>query len=801
MENNYLDLVRRRVVLVHGKSDTRKGQPASRYDTTTLADIFASVDTPQNLPKFEADGFLASMHNGHLARESLEQQTHGEFVMLRVDVDEGNHDLAAIRAALVGVVPDECAVLIYATTSSMPHDRRWRVIVPIEQVLTYADWNLAQRALAERMTERGIVCDTSMQRANQYIIGPNRGEHYEYLRQHGEAFDLVTLGERMTALSRADAELAQVAAQPRERSGFIVAWNAANPLADVLELVGFETRNGRDYRHPDQTSKSYSTRTYENGRWVSMSGSLQSWGVGAVSQRGGAIYGDAWDLWVWFMYQGDMSAAVEAEAKTLAVTDAETGEVMTWEQKTRINFHEDRRAKQQLENAAMQEAEVVKLPSVMAHEEMREQFVLVADGSSVAMLSNPRTCLSVADCRNVFAPSVTAIPAGDGGVKHVSTFGLWLSDPVRHTVEKRTFAPGREMFCRDPQGHSAVNTWRRPERRPSDGNVELFLAHVRYLMPEMLDAETFLDWLAHIEQRPEVLPHYGWLHISEQTGTGRNWLASVLARVWRGQVAPNVDLPELLASPFNGQLAGRVLAVVDEIREGGGDSYRNAEKLKSLVNAETRTVNPKYGRQFLEFNACRWLIFSNHANALPVDEHDRRWRVVAVNQPARDEHVYTQLYNALNDEDFINAVGWYLANRDISGFRPGERPPMNKAKRLVIGASRSMLRETVDDLIHDEAQPDIVSNALVALYLSDNKETTLSLAMRRTMEDAGARQLLSDKGSPAMLRLTGHKQSKFWVLRNYPQWSTATLDELRDEANRVPKTKTTPKGFTPDEEI
>lgn len=803
MKNDfYTEFMQRRVMAVHGKSDSRKGQPTLRYDTATLADIFASVDNPQKVPKLEAEGFMASMHNGHLARETGEQQAHGQFVMLRLDVDVGNSDLGAISAALVDVVPDECAVLIYATTSSEPHNRKWRVIVPIAQVLTYADWSIAQRAFGAELTERGIACDNSMEKAAQYAIGPNRGEHYEYLRQHGQAFDLVSLSERMTALSHADAELAQEAAQPRERtsnSGFIDAWNAANPLADVFERLGFETRNGRDYRHPEQTSKSYSWRIFKN-RWVCLSETAHRLDIGAVSRRGGARFGDAFDLIVASQYGADMSAAIAAEAKTLAVINAETGEFMTWEQKTRIDFIEYRRAKQQLENAAIQDAEVVKLPSIMAREEMREQFVLVADGSSVAMLSNPRTCLSVADCRNVFAPSVTAIPAGDGGVKYMSTFGLWMNDPKRHTVEKRTFAPGRDIFCRDPQGATAVNTWRRPERRQSDCSVELFLEHLRYLMPEPGDADTFLDWLAHVEQHPEVLPHYGWLHISERTGLGRNWVASVLARVWRGLVAPNVDLPELLASPFNGQLAGRVLAIVDEIREGGGDSYRNAEKLKSLVNAETRTVNPKYGRQFLEFNACRWLIFSNHANALPVDEHDRRWRVVAVNQPARAESVYAQLYNALNDEGFINAVGWHLANRDISGFRPGERPPMNRSKRLVIGASRSMLREMADDLIQDEALPDIVSNATVALYLSDNKETTLSLAMRRTMEDSGARQLLSEKGSPAMLRLTG-KQSKFWVLRNYAQWSAATFDELRGEASRVPKIETTSKGFTPDEEL
>jgi hypothetical protein len=73
----------------------------------------------------------------------------------------------------------------------------------------------------------------------------------------------------------------------------------------------------------------------------------------------------------------------------------------------------------------------------------------------------------------------------------------------------------------------------------------------------------------------------------------------VLARVWRGHVAPNVDLASLLESQFNGQLSEAMLAMVDEIQEGGEAGYRHINRLKSLLNAEVRAINPKYGRTVL----------------------------------------------------------------------------------------------------------------------------------------------------------------------------------------------------------
>jgi hypothetical protein len=45
--------------------------------------------------------------------------------------------------------------------------------------------------------------------------------------------------------------------------------------------------------------------------------------------------------------------------------------------------------------------------------------------------------------------------------------------------------------------------------------------------------------------------------------------------------------PALLENQFDGALAGRVLAMVDEVQEGGGDNpYRHANRLNAIVNAE-----------------------------------------------------------------------------------------------------------------------------------------------------------------------------------------------------------------------
>jgi hypothetical protein len=425
---------------------------------------------------------------------------------------------------------------------------------------------------------------------------------------------------------------------------------------------------------------------------------------------------------------------------------------------------EARRRLQQEENARLQQPETVSvLPPVMTHEAMLETMVWIASGEMVAKVDDPTMFMTFKEFRSLTSASKTI---SDERKAPLPTAVLWQQDPQRKTVRTRTFNPGAPLFCRDPDGLEAINTWRPIERKEAKANISLFLDHVAYLFPDAVEREKFLDWLAHLEQKPGELPHYGWLHVAKNTGTGRNWLASVLARVWRGYVAPNVDLPNLLDSQFNGQLAGRILAIVDEIQAGVSENrYSHTNKLRSIVTAEYRDVNPKYGRQHREHNAMRWLVFSNHLNALPIDDTDRRWRIVHHEAEPRPQEVYATLYAALNDREFINAVAVFLAERDISSFNPGERPPMNAAKQSVIGAAKSMTQKNADRLVLSWPV-DVITQGDIANVLSDGEESRFTPAMRRAMEEAGALQI------DGPIKVHG-KASRCWILRNKAKWLNA----------------------------
>jgi len=249
--------------------------------------------------------------------------------------------------------------------------------------------------------------------------------------------------------------------------------------------------------------------------------------------------------------------------------------------------------------------------------------------------------------------------------------------------------------------------------------------------------------------------------------------------VWRGYVASSFDLAGTLRTGFNGSLSRKLLAVVDEINEGGRNAkWENSEKLKSLVTEEHRPINPKYGHQHMEYNVCRWLIFSNRTSALPLEESDRRFDVVRSDAAPMSSDYYKKLYAALDSPEFINAVAQFLRARDISCFNAGARAVMNDAKRELIAASRSEADETLMQLV-ESCPADIISNPMLGALLAGQQGGVLTPAHFHALERAGIR---SHEGR---IKIEG-VATRVRILRNYERWKNANAEQIRNELAKLP---------------
>lgn len=436
------------------------------------------------------------------------------------------------------------------------------------------------------------------------------------------------------------------------------------------------------------------------------------------------------------------------------------------------------------------------MPEVMTTPEMIGDLVFISDGSRIAKRGSPQQSMALSDARNHFAASIDSVPSGKS-VKEVPRLDRWLKSTNRMTAYTLTFAPGQPEFCLSPEGSSAMNLWQPREQRPYSPRppldwqtrVQPFLDHIEYLAPVKHERERLLDWMAHIEQRPGELPQAHYLMVARQTGIGRNWLSYICGRIWAGYVALGFDLEGALRSGFNGALSRKVLAVVDEINEAN-DASKSGEKLKSMLTERTRLVNPKYGRQHVEFNACRFLIFSNHDAALPLAENDRRVFVISNPEERRPPEYYQAIYRLLDCPLFVGSVIEYLRTRDISGFDPGGIAELNAAKRAVIDAGRSEIAQTMADIA--ESWP---SDCITALDLKREISLVAKIPVDRLTRISTAAQQVGVRARTSTVKVKGELH-RAWILRNPTRWSSATHSEFVAEILKGQEQQSSVENFT-----
>jgi primase-polymerase (primpol)-like protein len=443
---------------------------------------------------------------------------------------------------------------------------------------------------------------------------------------------------------------------------------------------------------------------------------------------------------------------------------------------------EAERRREQIEEATrIGEGSQEHLPAeVITLEQMLERYLYIEDGDRVQDLKHPRLVVPFDQFVKSHRSSKTVQDVegelnrdGTQKTKSYESARLW-EHGARSQVKTVTFRPGHLARTVDPDGNPASNTWRPIERSaPTVGDPSLFLNHVNWLFGA--DAPRFLDWLAHIEQNPGVVPHTAWLHVSLTQGKGRNWLANVLCRVWEGYVANNFNLSRMLKTGFDGRLSKKTLVIVDEIHEGGSNArWDSSESLKQLITADTREINPKYGFTVMEWSAARWLMFSNHVSAIPLDDKDRRFEVVKHSEGRMPDEYYERLWAVVKDPGFIASVAWMLHTRDISGFKPGAHAQMSEAKREMIGASRSEVDDIISDLIETHPADLITNNALGSILNSQPFGGQLNAHQRYALDRAGT--LSYGK----TIKVTG-KVVRVRILRNHERWKLATPPEVQAE--------------------
>lgn len=307
--------------------------------------------------------------------------------------------------------------------------------------------------------------------------------------------------------------------------------------------------------------------------------------------------------------------------------------------------------------------------------------------------------------RLTYLPNCMVEKGPRGGEKKINPVDIWMADERRITVEGLRMRPDQQRPTFKEDGKEYVNVYSPPYHKQDVGDFRPGIRFIEHLLPNPEERHYFLQWLAFKLRYPHI-PGPAIVMVAHATfGTGRGTLAELMSRLFGKNYVRQLPFETFTGKTYQSQYnewqSEALLVCVNESSEADGvSSYQNKvntyEHLKEVVEVRQtmREIKLKGDRNYWALSSTSFLIFTNHIDALPIPEHDRRFCVMENGEP---KHVsYWQALNAwMDDEENVAALYHWMMEYDLEGYSPYAKPPTFAAKAAMIDEAKSDLDSAI----------------------------------------------------------------------------------------------------------
>lgn len=216
--------------------------------------------------------------------------------------------------------------------------------------------------------------------------------------------------------------------------------------------------------------------------------------------------------------------------------------------------------------------------------------------------------------------------------------------------------------------------------------IHEFLSFIREVIADNND-EVYLyiiQWIAYILQNPGKKTETA-LVLQGIQGAGKNTFTNVLSELLSGYSEANItDIHELTGS-FNSAVEGRMLLVLNELRNAGDDRMANFDSLKSLITDRTVRINEKNQPRRTAENVANFILCTNNSHPVKLEISDRRYCVLQVNGIHAGDHDYFKRIHSSFTAEFYDHLLSYFVHYDIADFNVRRIPGTDAKEELTIG--------------------------------------------------------------------------------------------------------------------
>lgn len=353
---------------------------------------------------------------------------------------------------------------------------------------------------------------------------------------------------------------------------------------------------------------------------------------------------------------------------------------------------------------------------------------------------------------------------------------LWLKWPHRQAVDKLGYLPGEPRFA-EVDGLEYFNQWKGWGVKPVKGNIKPWMELIDFLFigAEKGVKEWFLDWCAYPIQFPGTKLFSATIMHGRMTGTGKTLVGYTLARIYGGNFI-KIKSKDLYDTWW---AENRQFVLGDEI--SGSDKRAESDMMKAMITQEEININIKYIPQFSIQDCVNYYLTSNHADALFLEDEDRRYFVHEVIAEKPLPQAFYDAYDRWLKKDGGAAalMQWFL-DRDLSNFNPKAEALRTAARDRMIMTGKSDLAMWCAELKESPSshlrlgqmrhQRDLfTSTELLAMYEAEHERAVGKVTangMSRALQAAGFKQAYG--GAP--LNNPDGKMSRYFMIRNIDRW-------------------------------
>lgn len=327
------------------------------------------------------------------------------------------------------------------------------------------------------------------------------------------------------------------------------------------------------------------------------------------------------------------------------------------------------------------------------------------------------------------------VEQANGNMRTVSAIEYLIRHKRRPAMYAAQYDPTEPLFF-ERDNLAFVNSYRpqsvpKPaddwENHPAWRTVE---NHLLTMFHEKEMGQKVIEWMAYNVQNAGQKILWAPIICGVQ-GDGKSTIFNIMRAVMGNCNVKDVSTNEIFSS-FNGYASGACVAALEEIRVKGHNRHEVMNQLKPLLTNPVVSIVKK-GRDALNVkNVTNYIGFTNFADALVLDDDDRRWAVFFTKFESREELMkernfsfWEVLHNAYREH--AGVIRSWLLSVNVDYFNPKAPPETNAShKQRMIYESRTDDQKAMIEVIELNPNRRVVT---AKMLMAESRDFNLKMSL------------------------------------------------------------------------